>query len=291
MPRSMTGYGVADGPAGAGRLQVEIRTVNHRHFTANLKLCTPLQSLEVAVRDRLRERIARGHVTLTAKWIEEPQRQANMQLNLERARGVVRALSELKKELGLPGEIDLSFVARQPDVFTVGFTEEPAAEEADVIAVVDTALADVLVMREREGAALGQDLRSVLAGLEDELRNVEARAPHRLTAERDRLQRSVAELLDGRAMDQDRLGQEIAVMADKLDITEEIVRLKTHLAACRESLEADGPVGRRLTFLGQELLREVNTIGSKANDAPVGQAVVAMKGALERFREQVENIE
>jgi uncharacterized protein (TIGR00255 family) len=287
----MTGYGVADGPAGGGRLQVEIRTVNHRHFTANLKLCTPLQSLEVAVRDRLRERIARGHVTLTARWIEEPQRQAIVQLNLERAREVVRALSDLKKELDLPGEIDLGFVARQPDVFAVGATDETSADEANVTAVVDTALADVLVMREREGEALGQDLRSLLAGLEDELRKVEARAPHRLTAERDRLQRSVAELLNGRAMDQDRLGQEIAIIADKLDITEEIVRLKTHLVACRESLQVDGPVGRQLTFLGQEILREVNTIGSKANDATIGQAVIVMKGAIERFREQVENIE
>jgi len=291
VPRSMTGYGVADGPAGGGRLQVEIRTVNHRHFTANLKLCTPLQSLESAVRDRLREGIARGHVTLTAKWIEEPQRQANVQLNLERAREVVQALGDLKQELDLPGEIDLGFVARQPDVFAVGASDEPAADEADVIAVVETALADVLTMRQREGEALGQDLRSLLAELEDKLRAVEDRAPYRLTAERDRLQRSVAELLNGRAMDQDRLGQEIAIIADKLDITEEIVRLKTHLVACRESLEVDGPVGRQLTFVGQEILREVNTIGSKANDAPIGQAVIVMKGAIEKFREQVENIE
>jgi uncharacterized protein (TIGR00255 family) len=287
----MTGYGVADGPAGGGRLQVEIRTVNHRHFTANLKLCTPLQSLEVAVRDRLRERIARGHVTVTARWIEEPQRQANVQVNLERAREVVQALSNLKRELDLPGEIDLGFVARQPDVFTVGASAEPCADEADVTAVVDTALAAVVTMREREGEALGQDLGSLLAGLEDELRMVEDRAPHRLTLERDRLQRSVGELLNGRALDQDRLGQEIAIIADRLDITEEIVRLKTHLVACRESLNGDGPVGRQLTFLGQEVLREVNTVGSKANDAPIGQAVIVMKGAIEKFREQVENIE
>lgn len=270
---------------------MEIRTVNHRHFTANLKLCAPLQSLEVAVRDRLRERISRGHVTLTAKWIEEPQRQANVQLNLERAREVVQALGDLKKELDLPGEIDLGFVARQPDVFAVGATAEPSADEANVTVVVDTALADVLAMRQREGEALGQELRSLLAGLDDKLREIEDRAPHRLTAERDRLRRSVGELLNGRPMDQDRLGQEIAIIADKLDITEEIVRLKTHLAACRESLEADGPVGRQLTFVGQEILREVNTIGSKANDAPIGQTVIAMKGAIERFREQVENIE
>jgi uncharacterized protein (TIGR00255 family) len=214
-----------------------------------------------------------------------------VQVNLERAREVVQALSNLKRELDLPGEIDLGFVARQPDVFTVGASAEPCADEADVTAVVDTALAAVVTMREREGEALGQDLGSLLAGLEDELRMVEDRAPHRLTLERDRLQRSVGELLNGRALDQDRLGQEIAIIADRLDITEEIVRLKTHLVACRESLNGDGPVGRQLTFLGQEVLREVNTIGSKANDAPIGQAVIVMKGAIEKFREQVENIE
>ena len=120
---------------------------------------------------------------------------------------------------------------------------------------------------------------------------MEARAPERLIAERDRLRRSVREILDGRSIDDTRLAQEIALLADRLDITEELMRLKTHVDACRAALVARESVGRRLGFLGQELLREINTIGSKANDAVITQAVIEMKGELEKFREQVENVE
>ena len=119
MPRSMTGYGLATGAANGGKVQVEIRTVNHRNFTANLKLASPLHSLESDVRKALHEQINRGHVTASARWLEEPERPTVSKVNLTRAREVTEALRELKAELDLPGEIDLSFVVRQPDVFTV----------------------------------------------------------------------------------------------------------------------------------------------------------------------------
>ena len=146
-------------------------------------------------------------------------------------------------------------------------------------------------MREREGAALSGGLLSLLAEIENELSVVQDRAPHRVEAERDRLRRSVAELLNGRTLDEQRLSQEIAILADKLDITEEIVRLNTHIAACRGMIGTGGAVGRQLSFLGQEMLREVNTIGSKANDATIAHRVIAMKGIVEKIREQVENLE
>ena len=135
------------------------------------------------------------------------------------------------------------------------------------------------------------ELLSLLAEIDNELRVVQDRAPHRVEAERDRLRRSVAELLDGRTLDEQRLHQEIAIIADKLDIAEEMVRLKTHVAACREAIGAEGAVGRQLSFLGQEMLREVNTIGSKANDATIAHRVIAMKGIIDKIREQVENLE
>jgi len=191
----------------------------------------------------------------------------------------------------LPGEIDLSFVARQPEVLTIVVEETPELDERAFAGIVAMALDVVVETREREGASLANELNVQLENLTSLLETVETRAPQRLTAERDRLRTSVGELLEGRQIDEDRLSLEIALLADKLDVSEEMVRLKTHIDACREVLKKDGPIGRELAFLGQEMLRETNTIGSKANDASIVQAVIDMKCVLEKYREQVENIE
>jgi uncharacterized protein (TIGR00255 family) len=149
----------------------------------------------------------------------------------------------------------------------------------------------VVATRSAEGEALTTDLHVRLVVLREALARVEARAPERAVAERERLKNAVAELLDGRQLDPDRLSQEIALLADKLDVTEETVRLRTHLDTVEEVLGLDVPVGRRLAFLGQEMLREINTIGSKANDVAITDDVIAMKGEVEKIREQVENLE
>ena len=146
-------------------------------------------------------------------------------------------------------------------------------------------------MRGREGAALGAELSGRLGGIRERALSIAARAPERLVRERDRLQAAAAQLLDGRTLDDGRLAQEIALMADRLDVTEELVRLEAHIAACDAALQSGRAVGKELGFLAQEIGREINTIGSKANDAPMQHAVVEMKGELERFREQLENLE
>jgi uncharacterized protein (TIGR00255 family) len=146
-------------------------------------------------------------------------------------------------------------------------------------------------MRAREGKALTGELAHRLDLLEKSARDIAARAPERLVHERDRLRAAVGQLLDGRTVDETRLAQELAFLADKLDITEELVRFGAHVAAAREALGSDGPVGKRLGFLAQELGREVNTMGAKAGDAAIAQTVIAMKGELEKFREQLENLE
>jgi uncharacterized protein (TIGR00255 family) len=146
-------------------------------------------------------------------------------------------------------------------------------------------------MRAREGKALSDELRHRLDLLEMSAQQIAQRAPERLVRERDRLRAAVAQLLDGRTIDETRLAQELAFLADKLDITEEMVRFAAHVAAAREALAGDGPVGKRLGFLAQELGREVNTMGAKAGDADITQTVIAMKGELEKFREQLENLE
>jgi len=288
----MTGFGAAEGPAGGGRIRVEIRTVNHRHYNPAIKLPGDLATLEGEVRERLRKEFDRGHVSVSIRWTELPLHGTGLSVDLERARAAVAALRMLKDSLALPGEIDLGLVVRQPEVLSTAAAEEtPPAAWSEVEAVVVEAARECRTMRQREGQALATELHHRLDLLQSAARDIAGQAPERLVRERDRLRQSVAQLLDGRAVDEARLAQELAFLADKLDITEEIVRFGSHVQAARDALAGDQPVGKQLGFLAQEMGREVNTMGSKANDATIAQRVIAMKGELEKFREQLENLE
>ena len=287
----MTGFGSAEGKVLGGRLSIEIRSVNHRYFNPQLKLPFELGGVEGPLRERLRQLLERGHVTVSARWIEAPQREAAVAVDLGRARQLVAAAKELKKRLKLKGEVDLAFVARQPDVLNAHQDGSAPAQWTEVEPIAERAVQELIGMRAREGAALAAELGGRLGALEQAAGTIEQRAPERLTAELARLKKAVAELAAGVQIDEQRLAVEVALMADRVDITEELVRLRTHLAACRTALASDGAVGKQLGFLAQELLREVNTIGSKANDAGIAQTVIAMKGELEKLREQLDNLE
>lgn len=287
----MTGFGAAEGPVAGGRLRVEVRTVNHRYFNLAPKLPPELGPLEAELRERLRREFERGHIAVQARWLEPPPGGGDLAVNLNRARAVVARLRELQAALGLAGEVTLELVARQPEVLTGDSGEPVEVAWAEVEPIVARAAAECRAMRRREGAVLAQELERRLDLLEEAAGAIAARAPERLRRERDRLRASVAELLDGRALDETRLAQEIALLADKLDITEELVRFEAHVAAAREALAGERPVGRQLGFLAQEMGREVNTMGAKANDPEIAQRVIAMKGELEKFREQLENLE
>jgi len=287
----MTGFGAADGVVAGGRLRLEIRSVNHRHLSVQLKLPGELADCEAAVRERLRAHFERGHVTVSGRWVEAPPQGETVELDLERARALIAALRSLGAELDLPGSLDLAAVARLPEVVRV-VRRDGAPEPDGVLAVVDAAAEECVDAREKEGAALCADLRRRLDALATLAAKVAEAAPARLVRERDRLAASVQALAGGVALDPDRLAKEIALIADRLDITEELVRFDTHLAAMRQALDGNQPaVGRRLGFLLQEAGREANTMGSKANDAVIADAVIAMKTELERLREQVENLE
>jgi len=287
----MTGFGSAEGNVLGGRLSIEIRSVNHRYYNPQLKLPFELGGVEGPLRERLRQLLERGHVTVSARWIDAPQRDGAVAVDLTRARQLVAAAKELKKRLKLKGEVDLAFVARQPEVLTPHQDGVATAHWSEVEPIAERAVRELLAMRAREGAALAAELDGRLRALETGAATIERRAPERLTAELGRLKKAVAELAAGVQVDEQRLAVEVALMADRVDITEELVRLRTHLAACGEALVSDGAVGKQLGFLAQELLREVNTIGSKANDAGITQTVITMKGELEKFREQLDNLE
>jgi len=291
VPQSMTGFGAGEGNAAGGRLRIEIRTVNHRFFNLSAKLPSDLAPLESELRDRLRKDLERGHISVGVRWLESPAREAALALNMERARVVVARLRELQTSLGLVGEVSLDLVARQPEVLVFDGSEIPAVTWTEFEPIVSAAIAECAAMRRREGDALATELSHRLDLLESAAGRVAELAPARLPRERDRLRTAVTELLDGRALDDPRLAQELALLADKLDITEELVRFASHVAACRAALAGDGPVGKQLGFLAQELGREINTMGSKANDAEISQQVILMKGEMEKFREQLENLE
>jgi len=287
----MTGFGAAEGAVAGGRLRIEIRTVNHRHLSVQLKTPSELSAAETDIRERLRAHFERGHATVSARWVEEPEHGAGVEVDADRAKAVVTALRAVGKKLKIKGDVDLATVARFPDVLRVA-AAETEVRPADVLKVLDKAAKACVAMREREGRALVKDLLARTAFLADRAAAIGARAPERLVAEKDRLTRNVQELAGGIALDPARLAQEIAHLADRMDITEELVRFSTHIEAVRGALDGGGAaVGKQLGFLLQELGRETNTMGSKANDALIAEAVIAMKGELEKMREQVENLE
>jgi len=287
----MTGFGAGEGPVAGGRLRIEIRTVNHRYFNLATRLPPELVSLEGELRERLRRDFDRGHVAVQARWITQPVRPQVTRIDLERVRAVVSRLRELQSAIGLSGELSLDLVARQPDVLGDDSSHPIDVSWVELEPVVAAAAGECRAMRRREGEMLALELSRRLNLLDEAARAIAARAPERLVRERERLRSVVRELLDGRSVDEQRIAQELAFTADRLDITEELVRFDAHVKAARAALAGDRPVGKQLGFLAQELGREVNTMGAKANDADIAHRVIAMKGELEKFREQLENVE
>ncbi len=293
MIRSMTGFGTADGMVGRARVSVELRSVNHRFFTPSIKLPGALSRWEAEVREALRQRIARGHVTVSARHERAEGEGPVIDEVAFAARAA--ALTALQQRHGLGGTVDVATVLRMPDVVRSANGDEPddAGSAEQLVAIVDSAAQSLLAARAAAGARLGGIISDRIAVLEGALDRIAARTPERVIAHRERLRENVKALLDGASIDEQRLAQEVALLAERMDVGEEIDRFRTHLQAFRDTLggKEGEAVGKRLGFLLQELLREANTTGSKANDAVMQRDVVQMKEELERVREQVENLE
>ena len=291
MIRSMTGFGAADGIVAGMRVSAEVRSVNHRFFSPSLKLPSMLARFEGDVREAMRKRIPRGHVTLTVRIDRDAAGSAT--IDEQKFGAYVGQLRALKERHGLGGELDLATVMRMPELFTSG--EEPPALEGpeELLAVVESAVGALMTMRAEEGARLAGYLAERLDVIAAAVDRLERRAPERLVEHHERLRTAVQELAAGVAVDPQRLAQEVAILADRMDVGEELARFRSHLAAFREVLRAsvEEPVGKRLGFLLQELLREANTTGSKSSDVAMLGDVMGIKEEIERIREQVENIE
>ncbi len=295
MIRSMTGFGEAAVDTAAGRLRAEIRTVNHRYFSPNLRLARGLERFDPQVREWLRALLPRGHVHFTMQLERDgqPIGQGSLQVDEVKARQYADALEKLRTTLGLKGEIDLSMLTRFGDILVWEDQEDLALDPEAVRAVTEQAARAALTMRGEEGRRLADDMEGRLSAIENALAHIAQRAPERLVVERDRMRRVITDLLEGIAVDEERIAREIAQIAERWDVSEELVRLRSHIELFRASLAADDaePVGKRLSFLTQEMNREANTIGSKANDAPIEHRVIGIKEEIERLREQVENVE
>jgi uncharacterized protein (TIGR00255 family) len=292
MPRSMTGFGRGDATGNAGRIVVEIKAVNHRFSEVVFRMPRQFGALEEQARKLILAAVSRGRVDVFVTW-EAPARARGVQVDKELAMAYYSTLNELGKKIGSKSELTLDTLAKLPDVLKVAegeITPEelwPAFETALV-----QAIASLVAMREREGLSLAADLTARLGRVEG-LRAVVAKVAPQVAEEyRNRLTRRLDELLPpGNAVDPQRLAQEVAIFADRSDISEELQRLGSHIAQFRETLDGGEAVGRKLDFLVQELGREVNTIGSKANDAAITIQVVEAKSELEKIREQVQNLE
>lgn len=286
----MTGFGAAEGAVGSLRVAVEVRSVNHRFFNPSIKLPGSLSKWEADVREALRKVVSRGHVTVSARV--ERVAQSDAVIDEAKFAAYAKRLLELKDRYALDGPVDLATVLRLPAV-VAGESEEAEGSAKELVAIVERAAEALNASRAAEGGRLQGFLTERIGQVEASVARLAERAPQRVIEQRDRLKANVAELAAGIQVDEQRLAQEVAMIADRLDVGEELDRFRSHLVAFREALASGSPegVGKRLGFLLQELLREANTTGSKANDAAMTREVVAIKEELERIREQVENLE
>jgi uncharacterized protein (TIGR00255 family) len=290
----MTGYGEAERDTSAGRLRVEVKTVNHRYLNVAIKTPVGLDKLEPVMADALKKHLHRGHVSASLSVRRDGDRDLGIRPDFEKARAYLAALEALRRDLKVSGEVTLSMLSHFSELLRGPEGDRTVdVAPADVAALADAAALAAKSLREAEGERLAADIAARLDAIDAELAAVAARAPERLLEQRDRLREQVSELAKQVEVDEDRLAREIAYLAERWDVNEEVVRFRSHVELFREAIAADGsePVGKRLGFLAQEMQREANTIASKANDAHMARSAVALKEEIERIREQVENVE
>ena len=290
--KSMTGYGKREAEWKGLSLSVELRSVNHRFCEIIPRLPRSLAGLEEELKQLVHHQCERGRIEFTVSVNVRGSRQKSLSLDRSAAREYHRLLKELQRELRLEGQIGIELIAGFRDVFSVAeqSIEEKAAKNV-IHRLTKGALADLNMMRMREGKALLQDTVIRLQSIRMTLKGIEQRVPHSVQESFERMKKRVTKLMGEHPLSMDRMYQELATYADRCDITEELTRLNSHLAQFQQSSKAKGAIGRRLDFLLQEMGREINTIGSKANDAEIALYVVDVKSELEKIREQVQNIE
>jgi len=292
MLKSMTGFGRGEGDTTLGKVVVESRSVNHRYCDINIKLPKRLTLFENRIKEIIRSQVSRGRIDVSLRLDTLGEEKVQLSVDLDLAEQYYRVLYDLKERLQLKDEITLNLLAGAKDLITT--KEELGDIEPywqEVLPVLRQSLKNMDDMKRLEGESLTKDLQQRLGHITEELQMIKQQFPLRLRAFLTRLQDRLRSLLEGMETDPSRFQQEVAFLAERTDITEEIVRAESHLVQFRSFLEENEPVGRKMDFLLQEIHREVNTVSAKANDAEISQRVVEIKSELEKIREQVQNVE
>jgi uncharacterized protein (TIGR00255 family) len=293
--KSMTGFGRGSAGGEDFNVSVDLKTVNNRFLDVHLRVGAEMASVESLVRRRIGEKLSRGRVDVSINL--DRTNEMTYEVNRPLIAGFIEAMRSVQREFNLAGEPDVNMLARLPgalqSVRDGGLTEEMTR---GIERAVDGALVELNQMREREGASLAAEMTTRLDSIEQQVPIIEAMAKELVEAYRARLQKRISEMLarDGLEiieLDQGRLAQEVAYLADRSDISEEIARLKSHVMQFRETISANGEAGKRLDFLTQELNREANTVLSKSTDLAIKEAALAIKTEVEKLREQVQNVE
>lgn len=293
MIASMTGFGRGESEVEGYTATVELRSVNSRYCEIGTRLPRALGDRDADIQRIVKETFSRGRISLSVQVTEPVSSSTKLKLDHQVAAAYHQLIEELRSVTGIQEETKLEHFLRFPDLFTEA-EADPSGEDQLWEATKNAlrlACQAMQKMRRQEGDALKNELNQRLDGIEGKLDRIERLAPERVPAVQERLRERLAEILDDGRIDPDRLEFEMAMLADKLDVREECVRMHSHLVLFREALTLDEPVGRKLNFLSQEMNREINTIGSKSNDAEMSHLVVGLKEELEKIREQVENVE
>jgi uncharacterized protein (TIGR00255 family) len=292
MLKSMTGFGRADGETSLGKVFVECRSVNHRFCEISARLPKRLTPFEGRVKETVRSEVSRGKVDLSVKLDQTGEGKMQLAVDFPLTEQYLQALRSMKERFRLEGDVTLELLAGVKDLIIL--REEMEDVESfwpEILTILKQALRDMEGMKRSEGEALGKDLRQRLERIANQMEGIRTGFPSSLMAYQGRLRERLRVLLADTDIDPLRFEQEIALLAERMDITEETVRAASHLAQFRSFVEGEEPVGRKMDFLLQEVNREVNTISSKVNDAEISRKVVEIKAELEKIREQVQNIE
>ncbi len=292
MIKSMTGYGRAEKVFENYKLTVEVKSVNNRYLDYNVKLYRQYSFVEEIVRECVSSVISRGKVDVFIQFDTAGCDDTVITLNEDVARGYHNALCEMSQKLGIPNDVTATSLSRFSDVFTIEKKEQDKERiSADVKEVLMEALDDLTKTRAREGERLKKFFDECISGVKDILAVIKERSPETVCEYRERMRERITEILEGIEVDETRLLTEVGIFADKVNISEEIIRFESHLKEYSHLLTSDVPVGRKLDFVIQELNREANTMGSKCNDFVISKSVVDLKSEIEKLREQVQNIE
>lgn len=292
MIKSMTGYGRGQEVIDSRDILVEIRSVNHRYFEFSSRVPRAYGYLEEKLKSFLNNKISRGKVEVCVSIYNTEGKDAQIEVNKSVAKGYIDALNSVNTELNLRNDLALSHLLRLPDIFTVIKTVDD--EEIiwnSVKGITQTAIDKFVTMRETEGQKMYDDIMGRLDYIEDTVKIIEEKSPETTKNYREKLYNKLKEILSDNNIDEQRILTEASIFSEKTAVDEETVRLKSHIAQFRELINSDEPIGRKLDFLVQEVNREVNTIGSKAQDLEITRMVVDLKSEIEKIREQIQNIE